>query len=165
MKKKNWIILIIAIIIVAIVAGAFFLTSNSNQGEVVKVGYLPSDHNAALFVAQAQKQYEKNNITVIEYQFNNGGDLMTAMASGDIDIGYVGITPALGSIQKGVPVKIVSGVQTEGSAVVVGSDSGITNITQLKGKEVASPGAYSIQNMLLMYELSKYGISIDEVNI
>lgn len=167
MKKKNWIILIIAIIIVAIVAGAFFLTSNSNQGEVVKVGYLPSDHNAALFVAQAQKQYEKNNITVIGYQFNNGGDLMTAMASGDIDIdiGYVGITPALGSIQKGVPVKIVSGVQTECSAVVVGSDSGITNITQLKGKEVASPGAYSIQNMLLMYELSKYGISIDEVNI
>ena len=74
MKKKNWIILIIAIIIVAIVAGAFFLTSNSNQGEVVKVGYLPSDHNAALFVAQAQKQYEKNNITVIGYQFNNGGN-------------------------------------------------------------------------------------------
>ena len=158
-------ILIGIICVILFVVGTCYYVDASRAENTISIGVLHTDHDAPAEIAEAQGLYKKEGINVEIRQFNNGGDLMTAMASGDIDIGYVGITPALGSIQKGVPVKIVSGVQTEGSAVVVGSDSGITNITQLKGKEVASPGAYSIQNMLLMYELSKYGISIDEVNI
>ena len=49
---------------------------------------------------------------------------MTAMASGDVDVGYVGITPVLSSIANGVPVKVISAAQTEGSGIVVAKDSG-----------------------------------------
>ena len=33
---------------------------------------------------------------------------MIAMASGHVDVGYLGISPALAAIEKGVPIKIIS---------------------------------------------------------
>ena len=74
--------IIIAIIVVAV--GAFLIFGGG--GEEVTIGYLPSDHDAALFVADAQGKYAENGIKTKLVQFNNGGDLMTAMASGDVDV-------------------------------------------------------------------------------
>ena len=153
--------IIIAIVVVAV--GAFFLFGSG--GEEVTIGYLPSDHDAALFVADAQGKYAENGIKTKLVQFNNGGDLMTAMASGDVDVGYVGITPVLSSIAKGVPVKVISAAQTEGSGIVVASDSGINSVSDLAGKKIATPGDASIQHMLLTYYLSQNGMDIKDLKV
>ena len=134
-------------------------------GEEVTIGYLPSDHDAALFVADAQGKYAENGIKTKLVQFNNGGDLMTAMASGDVDVGYVGITPVLSSIANGVPVKVISAAQTEGSGIVVAKDSGIKTVNDLDGKKIATPGEASIQHMLLTYYLEQNGMSIKDLKI
>ena len=152
--------IIAAIAIVAV--GAFFLTSG---GDTVTIGYLPSDHDAALFVADAQGQFASNGINTELVQFNNGGDLMTAMASGEVDVGYVGITPVLASIQKGVPVKVISAAQTEGSGLVVAKNSGISSVSDLAGKTIATPGEASIQYMLLQYYLEQNGMSLDDLKV
>ena len=152
---------IIAIIIIAV--GAYFLMGNG--GEEVTIGYLPSDHDAALFVADAQGKYAENGINTKLVQFNNGGDLMTAMASGDVDVGYVGITPVLSSIASGVPVKVISAAQTEGSGIVVAKDSGISSGSDLAGKKIATPGEASIQHMLLTYYLDQNGMDIDDLKV
>lgn len=159
----NKIIAIIIIILVVVVAGVFFIMNGDNG--TVTIGYLPSDHDSALFVADAQGEYEKAGISTKLVQFNNGGDLMTAMASGDVDIGYVGITPVLSSIEKGVPVKVISAAQTEGSGIVVSSDSGINSVSDLAGKKIATPGEASIQHMLLQYYLKENGMSIDDLKV
>ena len=160
MDNKIIAIIIAAIAIVAV--GAFFLTSG---GDTVTIGYLPSDHDAALFVADAQGQFASNGINTELVQFNNGGDLMTAMASGDVDVGYVGITPVLASIQKGVPVKVISAAQTEGSGLVVAKNSGISSVSDLAGKTIATPGEASIQYMLLQYYLEQNGMSLDDLKV
>ena len=153
--------IIIAIAVVAI--GAFFLLGGA--GEEVTIGYLPSDHDAALFVADSQGKFQENGIKTKLVQFNNGGDLMTAMASGDVDVGYVGITPVLSSIAKGVPVKVISAAQTEGSGIVVAKDSGINSVSDLAGKKIATPGEASIQHMLLTYYLQQNGMSISDLKV
>ena len=157
---------IIAIIVAAIaivaVGGFFLLGGGSDE---VTIGYLPSDHDSALFVADAQGKFAENGINTKLVQFNNGGDLMTAMASGDVDVGYVGITPVLSSIEKGVPVKVISAAQTEGSGIVVSQDSGINSVSDLEGKKIATPGEASIQHMLLTYYLDQNGMSIDDVKV
>lgn len=158
----NKIIAIIIAIIAIIAVGAFFLT---NSGETVTIGYLPSDHDAALFVADAQGQFESNGIKTELVQFNNGGDLMTAMASGDVDVGYVGITPVLASIEKGVPVKVISAAQTEGSGLVVSKNAGINSVSDLSGKSIATPGEASIQYMLLQYYLEQNGMSLKDLKV
>ena len=133
--------------------------------DTVTIGYLPSDHDAALFVADAQGKFAENGINTKLVQFNNGGDLMTAMASGDVDVGYVGITPVLSSIEKGVPVKVISAAQTEGSGIVVAKDSGINSVSDLAGKKIATPGEASIQHMLLTYYLDQNGMSISDLKV
>ena len=162
MDKK--ILAIIAVVIIALVAvGAYFATSGGSGDNVVRIGHLPSDHDTALFVAQEKKMFEDQGLTVELTQFNNGGDLMTAMASGDIDVGYAGITPVMSSISQGVPVKVVSGAQIEGSSIVAGKNSGINTVADLKGKTVATPGEATIQNMLLTSALTQAGVSTSDV--
>ncbi|WP_296876094.1 ABC transporter substrate-binding protein [uncultured Methanobrevibacter sp.] len=159
----NKVIAIIIAIIVIVIAGGYFLLGGS--GDTVTIGYLPSDHDAALFVADAQGKYKENGINTKLVQFNNGGDLMTAMASGEVDVGYVGITPVLSSIAKGVPVKVISAAQTEGSGIVVAKDSGINDVSDLAGKKIATPGEASIQHMLLTYYLEQNGMKISDLKV
>ena len=167
MNKKITFVLVIAL-------AAFLVMGSASAGlfdflgggdDTVKIGYLPSDHDAALFVADAKGMYKDKNITVELVQFNNGGDLMTAMASGEVDVGYVGITPVLSSIAKGVPVKVISSAQTEGSGIVVTQESGINSAADLKGKSIATPGEASIQHVLLSYYLKQNGMSIKDLNV
>ncbi len=159
----NKIIAIIIAVIVVAVAGAYFFMGGAN--DTVTIGYLPSDHDAALFVADARGMFQENGINTKLVQFNNGGDLMTAMASGEVDVGYVGITPVLSSIEKGVPVKVISAAQTEGSGIVVAKNSDINSVSDLAGKKIATPGEASIQHMLLTYYLDDNGMSIDDVKV
>ena len=161
MDKKIIAIIVVVIAIVAI--GGYFLMGGSN--DTVTIGYLPSDHDAALFVADAQGKYAENGINTILVQFKNGGDLMTAMASGDVDVGYVGITPVLSSIENGVPVKVISAAQTEGSGIVVAKNSDINSVSDLAGKKIATPGEASIQHMLLTYYLEQNGMSIKDLKV
>ena len=167
MNKKITFVLVLALAAFLVMgsasAGLFdFLGGGDNT---VKIGYLPSDHDAALFVADKQGLYADKNITTELVQFNNGGDLMTAMASGEVDVGYVGIAPVLSSVSKGVPVKVISSAQTEGSGIVVTKDSGINSAADLKGKSIATLDEASIQHVLLSYYLKKNGLSTNDLNI
>ena len=154
---------IIGIIIAVLLLVAFFaFNSLTNNSETVHIGYLPSDHDAALFVADASGMYKDAGINVELHEYNNGGDLMSAMASGDLDVGYVGIAPVVSSISKGVPAKIVAGAQNEGSGLL-SHDSSITSVADLKGKTIATPGEASIQSVLLKYDLKKNGMSTSDV--
>ncbi len=168
MNKKITFVLVLALtaFLVMGAASAGFLDFLGGGGDnTVKIGYLPSDHDAALFVADAQGKYAEKNITTKLVQFNNGGDLMTAMASGEVDVGYVGIAPVLSSVEKGVPVKVISSAQTEGSGIIVTKDSGINSAADLKGKSIATPGEASIQYVLLTYYLKENGLSTNDLNI
>ena len=163
MDKKTGIIIGAVIIVLIAVSVSFGLFNSTN--DKITIGYLPSDHDSALFVAEAQGLYEEKGIEVKIVQFNNGGDLMTAMASGKVDVGYVGISPVLSSIEKGVPVKIISSAQTEGSGIIVSDNSGIYSAADLESKKVATPGEASIQYVLLNYYLTQNGIDIGDVKV
>ncbi|MDR3062912.1 MAG: ABC transporter substrate-binding protein [Methanobrevibacter sp.] len=162
---KKYIALIAVVVIIIVATGAYIGFGSSSDDGTINIGYLPSDHDASALIAEAQGKYEKEGLKVELKQFNNGGDLMAAMASGDIDVGFVGITPVLSSISKNVPVKVVSSVQNEGSGIVVPNSSNVKSVSDLKGKQVATPGVSSIQYMLLMYALKNAGISIDDVKV
>lgn len=163
MDKK--LILAVVVLLVFIIGGAYSFLTNPVNEDIVTIGYLPSDHDAALFVAQAQGEYAAHGIETELVQFNNGGDLMTGMASGEVDIGYGGITPVLSAVEKGVPIKVVAGAQIEGSGIAVSPESDIDSPEDLAGKSIATPGEASIQYMLLQYYLKDNNMSTDDMNI
>ncbi len=168
MNKKIGIILVVALIALlamgTVSAGWFDFLGGGSSDNKKTIGYLPSDHDAALFVADQQGLYKAKGIETELVQFNNGGDLMTAMASGKVDVGYVGISPVLSSVEKGVPVKVISAAQNEGSGIIISNNSGISAASDLNGKNVATPGEASIQYVLLNLYLKNNGLSMDKVN-
>ena len=167
MNKKITFVLVLALaafLVMGSASAGLFDFLGGDSSDTVKIGYLPSDHDAALFVADAQGLYKDKGINTELVQFNNGGDLMTAMASGDVDVGYVGIAPVLSSISAGVPVKVISAAQTEGSGIIVTGDSNIKSAQDLSGKTVATPGEASIQHVLLSAYLKANSMSLDDIN-
>ena len=161
--SKNRKIIRITIVIVVFLLIIFTLYGMSDKNaDTVKIGYLPTDHDAALFVANSTGMFKDAGMDVELYEYNNGGDMMSAMASGDLDVGYVGVPPVIHSMSKGVPVKIVAGAQNEGSGLVSHSSS-VKSISDLKGKTVATPGEASIQSVLLKYDLNKNGLNISDI--
>lgn len=155
---------IIAVIVIIVIFAIYYGATQYSDNEI-KIGYLPSDHNAALFVANSTGAFEKAGIKVKLIQFTNAGDIINGLSSGDLDLGYVGITPASSAISKGIPIKVVSGVQLEGSGIVASDDSNINSLEDLKGKTVATPGETSIQNMLIKYALRDASIDEKDVDI
>lgn len=162
MNKISY-ILISCILIIAVLYGTYNFYTVSEK--TVVVGYLHSNHHSALFVANAKNMFENEGIRVQLVPFRSGSEIVKAAESGKIDIGYCGITPVTMAIDDGIHVKIVGAVNQEGSGVVVGKNSNINNIADLKGKKIAIPQKGSVQDILLKEMLIKNNIRVDEVNI
>jgi NitT/TauT family transport system substrate-binding protein len=125
----------------------------------IRVGYLKADvHQASFFIAKALGMWEKEGIEVETKEFAAGPAEMEAFAAGELDVGYVGTPPATTGIARGIGVKIIAGVNYEGSALVVRKESGIARIEDLKGKRIGTPLRGSIQDVMLREELRKNGI-------
>ncbi|MDD3985295.1 MAG: ABC transporter substrate-binding protein [Methanobacterium sp.] len=63
--------------------------------------------------------YKDQGLNVTSMTISTGSSIVSAIASGDIDLGYIGIAPALQGINEGVPIKIVAAVNLDGSGIVV----------------------------------------------
>lgn len=147
MANRKFIILLLIVIIGLV---GIWQVNESNNFNTITVGYLPCDHSVALFVSERNKTYAKEGLNVKSSQLETGSDIINALSSGKLDVGYVGITPALQAISEGVPIKIVGAVNLEGTGIVVQKDSKIQKISDLKGQTIAIPGLSSIQDILLL---------------
>lgn len=154
----------VALLLVGSVSAGIFEFKGEGE-DTVRIGYLPTDHDAALFVADAKGYFEKEDLTVDLIKYNNGNELMKAMENGEIDVGYVGIAPALYHIGNGAKAKIISSAQNEGSGIVVSENSGISSVSDLSGKSIATPGEGTIQELLLSYYLKENGMKPSDLKI
>ena len=155
-------------------AGGSVATSDTilNPDSPIRLGFLKGDiHQLAQAVAKDGavlgdgksifEEYGLNVEDAIGAPFANGGAVMDAFAGGYVDIGYLGSPPAiLKHLNAEVDTTIVAQVNSEGSAIVVSSESGITDIAGLAGKTLAHPGESSIQFLLLKVVLQREGLEL-----
>ncbi|WP_211236833.1 taurine ABC transporter substrate-binding protein [Chitinimonas koreensis] len=93
-------------------------------------------------VAQADGAYEKATGAPIAWRkFESGAEVIAAVASGDVQIGYVGSSPLAAAASRGLPVQtFLIAAQIGGAeALVVRNGSGIQKPQDLVGKKVAVP--------------------------
>ena len=143
-----------------------------NPDDPIRLGFLQGDlHQLAQAVALSDEIlpggttiFEKYGLNVEAAPgapFSNGGAEMDGFAAGNVDIGYLGSPPAiLKHLNTGVDTTIVAQVNTEGSAIVVGVDSGIESISDLEGRTIAAPGESSIQFLLLKALMEQQGFTL-----
>lgn len=102
-------------------------------------------------VAQADGAYEKASKSEIDWRkFDGGAEVITAVASGDVQIGYVGSSPLTAAATRQLPIQtfLIAAQIGAAEALVARDGSGIQSPADLIGKKVAVPfvstGHYSL---------------------
>jgi taurine transport system substrate-binding protein len=99
-------------------------------------------------------------------QFGGGGDVIRAMASGDVAIGEVGSTGVATAISQGMDVELFWILEdiAAAEALVARNGSGVNKIADLKGKKIATPFV-STSHFQLLYALNKAGLKATDAQV
>jgi taurine transport system substrate-binding protein len=103
----------------------------------------------------------------VEYrQFDSGAKVITAMASGDVQIALAGSSPIAAGVSQGVDMQLVWIVEdiADAEALVAREGSGIAQVEDLKGKKVGVPFV-STTHFHLLFALEHFGVDPNEVEI
>ncbi len=118
-------------------------------------------------VAQADGVYEKASNATIEWRkFDGGAEVITAVASGDVQIGYVGSSPLAAAASRQLPVQtfLIAAQLGAAEALVARDGAGITSPADLIGKKVAVPfvstGHYSLLAALKHWQIDPGQVQI-----
>ena len=104
--------------------------------------------------------------TVNWRKFGGGGDVVRAMASGNVALGEAGSSPIAAAASQGLDVELFWILDDIGDAeqLVVRNGTGIKTVAGLKGHKVATPFV-STSHYQLMFALQKAGIAPGAVTV
>jgi len=142
-----------------------FLASVSACAQTVKIGYQTGIDPSK--VALADGLFEKNSGQKIEWRrFDNGAEVIRALASGDIDIGNVGstIVATAGSRKLPITTFLIAAELGTSEALIVRNGSNINSPQDLIGKTIAVPFV-STSHYSLLAALKHWGIDRSQVKI
>jgi taurine transport system substrate-binding protein len=99
-------------------------------------------------------------------QFDSGAKVITAMASGDVQIALAGSSPIAAGVSQGVDMQLVWIVEDIASAeaLVARDGSGISKVEDLVGKKVGVPFV-STTHFHLLFALEHFGVDPNQVEI
>ncbi|MFQ9515869.1 MAG: ABC transporter substrate-binding protein [Eubacterium sp.] len=126
---------------------------NENAGLALNFGYLEEELKKAGYKA--------------EYTgFGQGGTAVNeALASNQLDFGFVGDIPPIVAQSNGLNIQVVASLNTASElGIVVGNKSGIKSVSDLKGKKIVA-GFGTVTYVYLVNLLKKNNMSIDDVEV
>ncbi len=165
-------IALLAVVLLLIAAGCTqpsgtASTSTATPQKELRMGYQPSTHQMAAITA-LEKGWFKDDlaplgvVNVSDKVFPSGPPEMQAMMAGELDVAYVGAAPVLTALATGLDAKIVAGVNTQGSDLVVRTDLDYKDPQSLKGLTIATFPVGSIQDTVLRDWLAKNNLTPDK---
>lgn len=159
MKKKLLMLASIAVLSLSMVAcgnkdNKTETKTDDGKKQEIKVGTWKTAQTIQPFLYD---KFENKNENVEVKPFTNPGDMKTALLSGNIDFCGTTWVTAIMAASKGEPIKVVASMTEKCSALVVGKESNINEIKDLKGKTIAYvPG--TMHHILLLEVLNRAGL-------
>ncbi|MDR2790821.1 MAG: aliphatic sulfonate ABC transporter substrate-binding protein [Campylobacteraceae bacterium] len=137
---------------------------SAEKPSVVRIAtqQMPNDEN----IAKAKKYFNNIGVEVRLSEFDSGAAVVNAIASGSVDIGLVGTTPATTAISKNLGVELIwiHGILGKSEALAVKNSANIKSVKDLKGKKAAAPfgstGHYSLLSALELNGLKASDVTI-----
>jgi NitT/TauT family transport system substrate-binding protein len=131
------------------------------------LGYFPNFTHAQAIVGLARGTFKGAlgpNVTIDSKTFNAGGDEITALFAGQIDIGYIGPSPAVNGYikSKGNDVRIIAGAVNGGAELIVRPAANINAPADFANKKVATPQLGNTQDVALRKWLKDNGLNAKE---
>lgn len=147
--------------------GAALLASTALFAQTKEVTFAYQDMLVPLRTLIESGELEKTTGYKINWrQFGGGGDVIRAMASGDVQIGEAGSSPIAAAASQGQDIKLFWILDDigEAEALIVRNASGIKSWKDLKGKKVATPFV-STSHYQLLVGLKLEGVDPKDVNV
>jgi NitT/TauT family transport system substrate-binding protein len=135
----------------------------------LRAGYLSTFYHTSHLLRAEDGMKKDSPLEVTWTLFPTGPAMVEAFSSGDIDIGYIGLPPAMIGIGRGIPLRCIAGGHIEGTVVIGKGDhkalpeagSASSVMGQLKGKAVATPTRGSIHDVILRDLLHRENLNRD----
>ncbi len=133
----------------------------------ITIGHLSTVYHTS-FILMGTNWLDKAGIHAQWKLFASGPDIVKAFEKKDIDIGYIGLPPAIIGIDRGVPIICVAGGHVEGTAMIALKEyrtldeRGNINsvLSQFKGKVIGSPPKGSIHDVIINNALKEARLDI-----
>lgn len=160
-------ILPISIISVFIGSGLSWTQGYSEEPRTVRVGHFPNITHAQGLIGHALGQFDKDleGLATIDWKvFNAGPSVIEAIFAGELDIAYIGPSPAVNGFVKsqGDALRVVSGAASGGAALVVRADAGIEKPSDFENRKIASPQLGNTQDVALRSWLLQNNLKLKE---
>jgi NitT/TauT family transport system substrate-binding protein len=131
------------------------------------LGYYPNFTHAQAIVGLNRGTFKDDlgpNVTVDTKTFNAGPDEITALFAGQIDIGYIGPSPAVNGYikSKGADVRVIAGAVNGGAELIVRNGANINTPADFANKKVATPQLGNTQDVALRKWLKDNGLNAKE---
>jgi NitT/TauT family transport system substrate-binding protein len=141
-------------------AGSLPSMAQAQDDDVVRIGYLPITDATPLLVAHAKGFFADEGLEAEQPTLIRGwAPLIEGFTSNKFNlVHFLKPIPVWMRYNNDFPVKIMAWAHTNGSALVVGGHTEITDFAGLGGKQVAVPFWYSMHNIVLQYALRAAGI-------
>ena len=151
----------------AIAAVTGLLSFGAAHAQEKTVTFAHQDMLVPLRLVMESGEVEKATGYKINWRmFSGGGDVIRAMASGDVQMGEVGSSPLTAAASQGQDIKAfwVSADIADAEALVVRNGSGVNSLKDLKGKRVGMPFV-STAHYQLMAALKHDGVAGKALNV
>ncbi|HMN40263.1 MAG TPA: ABC transporter substrate-binding protein [Phycisphaerales bacterium] len=117
----------------------------------VRIGYFANVTHAQALLGVDSGDFAKAVApsTLVARTFNAGPSLIESLFAGEIDIGYIGPSPAVNAFvqSRGKGIRVIAGAAANGVVVVARPGSGIRTLADLKGKRLATPQLGNTQDI------------------
>lgn len=159
----------VSLALFAVFAGLIVFDLNAPAEEQkIRVANFPNITHAQALVGRANGWFDKKlagKATIEWTSFNAGPSVIEALFAGQIDIAYIGPSPAVNGFVKseGDALKIVAGSASGGAALVVRNDLDVKSPDDFHHKKMASPQLGNTQDVSLRSWLSRNGLKTKEV--
>lgn len=128
----------------------------------LRLAYFPNVTHAPALVGVARGIFQRDlaGYAVTTRVVNAGPEAMEALLAGEVDIAYVGPSPATNTFLKsnGEALRIVAGACSGGASLVARADVPIASVRDLDGHSVAVPQLGGTQDISCRHFLAKEGL-------
>ena len=98
-------------------------------------------------------------------KFSGWPELKEAMMSGQIKAAYLLAPMVMDLADRGVPVKIVALGHRSGAVIMTGVNSAARNMGDLRGKRIAIPSRFAVDNIFVHRMMKQYGLRNEDVTL
>lgn len=147
-------------------------TTKALTPETVNVGVLPIADVAPLYLGMKQGFFAKQKLTIVPHQLQGGAAVASAVVGGTLQFGFGATANLILAKAHNLPLQFVASGDSAAatasqawSAIQVSAGSGITAISQLVGKTIATNATQGENELALDSILLKNGVNPSSVHV